>query len=817
MTIKSLTVRIGADVSEFETKVGAAEKKFQTMTSGMEKAGRGLTAAVTLPLIGIGAASIKMAMDAVESENLFDVAMGSMGDSARAFSVGLRDQFGLNEYEVRKSIGTFYQMTSSMGLTRDEAYKVSTGFTQLSYDMASFFNLKPEEAFDKLRAGIAGETEPLRKLGIVVDENTVKTYAYKNGIAAQGAELTTGEKVLARYGAIMEQTKNAQGDLGRTLDSPTNKMRIMKDQVKALSVDIGMALMPAYQALLSILKPIVNGLQGAVKAFTGLPGPVKAIVIIFGGLAAAAGPTLMILSRMIPVIQAVGGASKLLAIGLNALPFVAVAVAAGIFITKLMEVQAAEDAAEKASARCAETEGKLWDKLSMAAAQAGITGKAWEDLTNKYGMNAAALAMAIQKGNEGVEIQAALAKIGKEHADAIDKVKAAQEAASQAEQNRTAAQQKAKQVSQEVINLEKQLAQEVVTSSMTEYQKAVYNLDQQTAARRAWITSEVAGVTQRNTMLQQLDASYNAQKLALDTQYQTQALANQTMFSNIWIAGATLMRTMDLANQEAYNTAKTELQNEVNLIGLSGLDYQCALIEQERVAKLAALDDEKLYTAAQKAELATLINKFYDDKLQKATEGEQKIYDATKAFTDLGKQLIEGFTIDALDAFYKWGEGSKGIIEGLGGVISNWSRKAIQDVASLSLQYGLMSKKDLAASQATGIAAVIKSVMMAIPFPFNLIVVGGAIAAVSALFHAIKLGEGGVVTRPTNALIGERGPEAVVPLRKYGLMPALAGAGASVTVNAHFYGNIGSQVDVDQIGKTLGDRVSRAIQAGRSY
>lgn len=73
--------------------------------------------------------------------------------------------------------------------------------------MASFYNLKPEEAFNKLKSGISGEAEPLKALGILVNDNTIKTYAYTNGIAKQGKELAESQKVQARYGAIMEATK----------------------------------------------------------------------------------------------------------------------------------------------------------------------------------------------------------------------------------------------------------------------------------------------------------------------------------------------------------------------------------------------------------------------------------------------------------------------------------------------------------------------------------------------------------------------------------------------------------------------------------
>lgn len=134
-------------------------------------------------------------------------------------------------------------------------------------------------------------------------------------------------------------------------------------------------------------------------------------------------------------------------------------------------------------------------------------------------------------------------------------------------------------------------------------------------------------------------------------------------------------------------------------------------------------------------------------------------------------QTIEGiygdFCTKTLDAFYQWGEGSKGIIEGLGDAFESVGKTAIKAVENMVAGILQESMKEILTAEAVAIAHVIKSVMASIPFPLNLALVGGAIAAVSALFHKIKLAEGGIVTRPTFAMIGEKGPEAVVPLTRY--------------------------------------------------
>ncbi|KKM77070.1 hypothetical protein LCGC14_1373780 [marine sediment metagenome] len=197
-----------------------------------------------IAILAAGVASVKFAMDAQESENLFEVSMGNMASAARAWSEELSDTLYLNAYEVRKNIGVFNAMFDSMGLGEKAAYGMATGLTQLAYDMASFYNLKPAEAFQKLQAGITGEAEPLKRLGILLNETTVKQYALNNAIGDGIGNLTELEKVQARYGLILKQTKKAQGDLERTLKSSTNVFRSLWTIIEYTATSIGTELLP---------------------------------------------------------------------------------------------------------------------------------------------------------------------------------------------------------------------------------------------------------------------------------------------------------------------------------------------------------------------------------------------------------------------------------------------------------------------------------------------------------------------------------------------------------------------------------------------
>lgn len=313
-------------------------KKIDNLGKKAESVGKSLSIGLTAPLLAVGGAAAKMAIEVVESENLFTVAMGDMAKAGTDWSKQLRKDLGLNEFELRKSVATFNAMFDAMGLSEEAAYGMSTGLTELSHDMASFFNLKPEEAFQKLQAGITGETEPLKRLGILINETTIKTTALTHGIIKQGEELTEQQKVHARYIAIMEQTTNAQGDLARTLDSPANQLRIMRDEAAQLTTELGMALIPVVGQLIGVGNSLLEMVQAGVKWFQALSPEMQDTAIKIGLAAAAAGPLLVVFGKLVSV-----GSSLVSGLALLATPIglvtaaVAGLVTAGVLLYKNWE------------------------------------------------------------------------------------------------------------------------------------------------------------------------------------------------------------------------------------------------------------------------------------------------------------------------------------------------------------------------------------------------------------------------------------------------------------------------------------------------
>ena len=344
MEVGNLFVRLSLRAQEFSRGLSDAERQLQqtqrrfegftAMGDRFKNLGQSLTIGLTAPIVAAGAAVSKLAIDAVESENLFTVSMGGMASAATEWSKSLSASLGLNEYELRKNVGMLNAMFNSMGLGTQAAYQMSTGLTQLAYDMSSFYNLKPEEAFEKLRAGITGETEPLKALGILVDENTIKTYAYKNGIAATGAELTEAQKVAARYGAILEQTSDAQGDLARTADSPANQIRILKTRMEELGVVLGKNIIPG-------ITKVVSAFNRWALSFKNISPESQKLIIYTLGIVAAIGPLLFGIGLLIKSVATAAVGVKALTLAFNWLNRAIITNPIGLLITAIIALVAA--------------------------------------------------------------------------------------------------------------------------------------------------------------------------------------------------------------------------------------------------------------------------------------------------------------------------------------------------------------------------------------------------------------------------------------------------------------------------------------------
>ena len=281
MTVDELQVLITAQTSKFNSEIAKVQSQISGLDKNVKNTSSNLTksfGSLAAKVVSVGAiikataSSINAAMNFIEDENLFQVSMGKWADATREWSNEVQNSVGVSAAWLRKYSGVMTNMTASMGLAQDQAVKLGKGIALLSNDIASFYNISAESAFEKIQSAMAGMPRPLQELGIMVRDSEVKQVAYANGIARTGDELNTTQKAMATYLAILQRTSNAQGDLARTINSPANQFRMLKTSIKDLAVAIGTMFQPLLQVVLPVLNAIVIATTRAFQAIAKLFG-----------------------------------------------------------------------------------------------------------------------------------------------------------------------------------------------------------------------------------------------------------------------------------------------------------------------------------------------------------------------------------------------------------------------------------------------------------------------------------------------------------------------------------------------------------------
>lgn len=190
----------------------------------------------------------------IENLNLFEVAMKKNIQSAHEFTSVLAESFGMDKSEIIRYQGLFANLAESMGNTTDSAYGVSKALTTVAYDLASLYNISTASAMEKLSAGLVGQTKPLRTIGIDTTYQTLEKYSKELGIDTAIKNLSQADKQLLRTIAIIRQSKNAWGDMAKTIETPANQLRVFASQISK----VGRAIGNVFIGLFSKILPYAN-------------------------------------------------------------------------------------------------------------------------------------------------------------------------------------------------------------------------------------------------------------------------------------------------------------------------------------------------------------------------------------------------------------------------------------------------------------------------------------------------------------------------------------------------------------------------------
>ena len=270
----SVIIDTRIDTTGVRNGVSAIKQSFNGLGSAVKKIGLLIGGAFAVgKLVQFGKECVELGSDLAEVQNVVDVTFTTMSDKVNEFAKNAMTSAGLSETMAKRYVGTFGAMSKSFGFSEAQAYDMSTALTQLTGDVASFYNISQDLAYIKLKSVFTGETETLKDLGVVMTQSALDQYALANGYGKTTSAMTEQEKVALRLAFVQKQLSAASGDFVRTSGSWANQVRVMQLQLQSLKATVGQGLINIFTPVLKVINVLLGKLAtlaNAFKSFTEL-------------------------------------------------------------------------------------------------------------------------------------------------------------------------------------------------------------------------------------------------------------------------------------------------------------------------------------------------------------------------------------------------------------------------------------------------------------------------------------------------------------------------------------------------------------------
>ena len=251
-----INVVVAGDSKPLRKALGKATKSLGAFS---KKVGQvGLAGGVAMA--GLGVKAIDLAVDFEEGLSKAQQIFGGVAGNIELAANKAATAVGMSKSEFLEAASTFGVFGKASGLTGVELSMFADKMVKTAADVASFNNLRPEEAVEKLAAGLRGSTEPLQSVGVLMNAAQVNAEALAMGLIEVGDELTEGQKIMARHSLIMQQLgeQGAMGDFARTSDGLANKQRILTARIKNLGIELGTVLLPVAEKMASGIEFLIG-------------------------------------------------------------------------------------------------------------------------------------------------------------------------------------------------------------------------------------------------------------------------------------------------------------------------------------------------------------------------------------------------------------------------------------------------------------------------------------------------------------------------------------------------------------------------------
>lgn len=844
---RTLKLKVLGDAKGAVAALGGVSLGMSSMTKGVIAAGAALAGSAT----AVGAfayKAVQQASDLYETQSKIGVVFGDSADAVRKFSQTAAGSLGQSKQTALDAAATFGIFGKSAGLTGQALANFSTDFVKLSADLASFNNTTPEEAIQAIGAALRGESEPLRKYGVLLNDAALRQEAVTLGIYNGSGALTSQQKILAAQSAIYKQTSDAQGDFSRTSDGLANQQRILKASITNLTTSLGTLLLPYFQKMIGVLNqfltPAVEAFSLSLDSGGSLGQAINFAIASTGDFGKAFLNTIEVVSMstlnfvhdIAKMGEAVATTTGIIAALTGntalALKSVAAVLALGAIRNttnglidalpgKFDKWRGAIDNA-RTSLGLLKSENKYFENLMVLNETVGekikkVTVETIKEDDSLKGLGGTVKTLADKMKTYKDAVMRAVDG-NKSLADSHQRVKDAQIALTDASDNIGKAMRgvtkSSNDVQKAIDNVAK--AQDNTAKARTAYKKSI----DEVAKAQSELTDATTTTQKAQDAFNRAVAGYGADskqgKEAQKDLTEAQRDAEKAGYDSEKAAFSLLEAEQKLAEVRKDELSTPQMVREAEIaLAEAKLNLVEAQIKQED-SQIKVTDATTLYDQALTGvkEESTLYKTLLDQLNEAKKDEEQKVLAVTaardletEALTRIAESLKgEEEAISAVeDARYALADAEKAVTKA-----KDDEAQASRDLADAQLQEA-KSLLDVAAAQREVTAAKIEAGKMAggkaaltkVDASLQGVrdIVNNALSLVGETRGMKMMASGGIVTRATPAIIGESGPEAVIPLDKMG---KFGGGNVYVTVNA------GMGADGQDIGQQIINEIRKA-------
>ena len=218
--------------------------------------------------------AIDISSSLTEVENVVRQTFGQYESLINNFAKTSIEKFGMSELSAKQFASRFQAMGTALDIPQGKMADMSIRLTELTGDMASFYDVSQEDIAKSLQSVFSGTTAPMRRYGIDLTQATLKEWALKQGLDANVSSMTQAEKAMLRYQYVLAHTTNITGDFARTADTWHNQITMLRENFKALGAVVGGGLINAFKPFIKVLNAVLQKVISFAEMVTNALGSI---------------------------------------------------------------------------------------------------------------------------------------------------------------------------------------------------------------------------------------------------------------------------------------------------------------------------------------------------------------------------------------------------------------------------------------------------------------------------------------------------------------------------------------------------------------